>query len=131
MNRGKIKKIFHGHLGKATNNMVELMELKQCLEILVDSNSHNVIIEEDSKLIIRVAKKICNGSSPDKVSKHWKLLQVFHHIYSHLQTLKTVRFVHVKRKANMLVNRVANEGVTNRDRDSRYASNSLPPRKLW
>eukprot|EP00253_Pinus_taeda_P023753 PITA_23753 len=45
--QGKIKKIFHGHLGKATNNMAELMALEKCLEILVDSNSHNVIIEAD------------------------------------------------------------------------------------
>eukprot|EP00253_Pinus_taeda_P015014 PITA_15014 len=71
--QGQIKEIFHGHLGKATNNMEELMALEQCLEISVDSNSHNVIIEADSELIIRVAKNICNGTSPDKVSKHWRL----------------------------------------------------------
>lgn len=76
--QGKIKEIFHGHLGTATNNMVELMALEQCLEILVDSNLDNVIIEVDSELIIRAAKKICNGTSPNKVSKHWKLSQVFH-----------------------------------------------------
>lgn len=111
--------------------MAELMALEQFLEILVDSNSHNVIIEENSELIIRAAKKICNGTSPDKVSNHWKLLQVFHYIYSHLQTLKIFIFVHVKRKANMLADRLANKGVTNRDIDSRYAWDSLPTRKLW
>jgi len=116
--QGQIKKIFHGHLGEATNNMEELMALEQCLEILVDSNSQNVIIEADSELIIRVAKKICDGTSLGKVSKHWKLLQVFHCIYSDLQTLKIVRFVHVKKKANMLANGLVNEGVTKRDRDS-------------
>ena len=31
---GSILFIFHCHLGRATNNMVELMALKQCLEIL-------------------------------------------------------------------------------------------------
>jgi len=70
----QIKEIFHCHLGKATNNMVELITLEQCLEILVDSNSHNVIIEADLELIIRVVKKICNGTSLDKVSKDWRLL---------------------------------------------------------
>jgi len=30
----------------------------------------------------------------------------------------------------MLVDRLANEGVTNRDRDSRHAWESLPTRKL-
>lgn len=76
--------IFHGHLGKATNNMAELMALEQCLEILVNSSSHNVIIEANLELIIKAAKKISNDTSPDKVSKHWKLLQVFYRIYSHL-----------------------------------------------
>lgn len=97
----------------------------------MDSNSHNVIIEAVLELIIRATKKICNGTSPDKVSKHWKLLQVFHRIYSHLQTLKTVRLVHVKRKVNMLVDPLANEGVTNRDRESRYVWDLLPLGKLW
>lgn len=31
----------------------------------------------------------------------------------------------------MLADRLANEGVTNRDRDSRYAWDSLPLGKLW
>ena len=106
------------------------MALKQCLEILVDSNSHNVIIEADSELIIRAAKKICNGTSPDKVLKHWRLSQVFHRIYTHLQTLKTVSFVHVKRKANMLVDRLANEGVINKERDTRHVWELLPLGKL-
>jgi len=68
--QGKIQTIFHGHLGKATNNMVEIMALGKWLEILVNSCSHNVIIEADSKLIIRVAKKISNRTTPDKVLKH-------------------------------------------------------------
>jgi len=71
--RGQINKIFHGHLGKATNNMAELMALERCLEISVDSNSHSVIIEADLELIIRATKKICNVTSPDKVLKHWRL----------------------------------------------------------
>lgn len=50
--------------------MVELMALKQRLEILVDSSSHNVIIEVDLELVVIEAKKISNGTSPDKVSKH-------------------------------------------------------------
>ena len=68
--QGHTKYIFHGHLEKGTNNMVELLALDQCLEILVEANLQNVIIEADSDLIIRVAKKIHNGTLPDKVSKH-------------------------------------------------------------
>jgi len=125
----RIKEIFHGHLGKATNNMAELMALEQCLEIL-NSNSHNVIIEADSELIIREAQKICNGTAPDKVSKRWRLSQVFLCIYTHLQTLKIVHFVHVKRKANMLVDHLENEGVISKDRDTHLVWALIPPSKL-
>ena len=71
---GDIKFIFHSHLGNATNNMVELMALEQCLETLIDSNLHNAIIEADSELVINVDKKICNEMALGKVSKHWRLL---------------------------------------------------------
>jgi len=40
----------------ATNNMVDLMALEQCLEILIESNSPNAIIEVDSKLVINAAE---------------------------------------------------------------------------
>ena len=72
--QGRIKDIFHSHLGTATNNMAELMALEQCLEILMESNLHNAIIGADSKLVINAAKKICNGMTPGKVLKHWRLL---------------------------------------------------------
>ena len=97
--QGQIKKIFDGHLGKETNNMAELMALEQCLEILVDLDSHNVIIEADLELLIRATKKICNGTSPDKVSKHWRLSQVFHRIYSHLQILKKCKLFPCEKKS--------------------------------
>lgn len=44
---GNIKVIFHSHLGKATDNMAELMAMEQCLEILIEHDTHNVIIEAD------------------------------------------------------------------------------------
>ena len=69
-----IKVIFHSHLGKATNNMAELMALEKCLEILIESNLHDTIIEVDSELIINSVKKISNGITPERVSKHWRLL---------------------------------------------------------
>jgi len=72
--QGYIKFIFHSHLGKATNNMVELMALDQCLEMLINSDLHNAIIEADFELIINSFKKIENGTTPEKVSKHWRLL---------------------------------------------------------
>lgn len=43
--QGRIKDIFHNHLGTTTNNMAELMALEQCLEILVESNLHNASLK--------------------------------------------------------------------------------------
>lgn len=50
------------------------MALEQCLETMIESNLHHAIIEADSKLVINVAKKICNGMKPSNVSKHCQLL---------------------------------------------------------
>lgn len=55
--RGSIISIFQGHLGKATNNMMELMAIEQCLEFLKQDNRSNVIIEADSELIINSVKE--------------------------------------------------------------------------
>lgn len=68
--KGCIQIIFHSHLGNSTNNMVELMALEKCLERLIESNLHNAIVEADSELIINSIKKICNGTTPKKLSKH-------------------------------------------------------------
>jgi len=66
--RGCIKDIFYSHPSIATNNKAELMALEQCLEILIEANSHNVIIEVDSKMVIKEVKQLCNRKSPEKVS---------------------------------------------------------------
>ncbi|MFX7090598.1 ribonuclease H family protein, partial [Acinetobacter baumannii] len=49
---GNIQVIFHSYLGKATNNVAELMAMESCLEILLKYNIQNVIIEADSELDI-------------------------------------------------------------------------------
>lgn len=67
---GNIIFIFHSHLGKATNNMDELMALEQCLELLKLKHSSNVIIETNSEITINSIKRISCGTVPKKVSKH-------------------------------------------------------------
>jgi len=109
--KGFIQIIFHSHLGRATNNMAELMAMEHCLEILRVSNLHNTLFEGDSKLIINSIKRNGNGSAPEKVSRHWRLQQVYQRIQSHLQTMRTLSFIHVHRIANRLVDIMANEGV--------------------
>lgn len=100
---GNLKVIFHNHMGRATNNMAELMSMELCLDILIEYNIHNAIIKVDSKLIVNLVKRIGSNTSPDKVSSHWGLLQVYHRIQSQLRILRTLSFVHVRREANSVV----------------------------
>ena len=65
---GNIQVIFHSYLGKATNNMAELMAMESCLEILLKYNIQNVIIDADSELVINLVKRINVGVSPEKIS---------------------------------------------------------------
>lgn len=96
----------------------------------METNLQNVIIEANSDLVIKAVKKIQNGTSRDKVSRHWKLLQVFYRIQSHFCILQTIRFVHVRRKVDILADRLTNEGVTNGDKDSQLPWDLLPEGNL-
>ena len=91
--------------------MVELMAMELCLEILLKYNIQNVIIEANSKLFINSVKRINAGAAPEKISKHWRLLQVYQRIQAHLRMLRTLRLVHVRRESNKVADCLANEGV--------------------
>lgn len=106
------------------------MALEKCLEILMETNLYNSIIEADFELIINLVKKICNGTTLERVSKHWRLLQFYQPIQSHLRTLITFNFVHVRRTANRLVDRLANEGVLCSRNNQRYDGMMMPTGKL-
>jgi len=67
---GRIIFIFHYHLGRATNNMEELMALEQCLEFLTQNHCSNVILEADSEITINFVKRINCGTWSEKVSNH-------------------------------------------------------------
>lgn len=72
--KGDIIFIFYGHLGKATNNMADLMAMEQCFQFLVQENCHNTIIEADSKLVINSVKRISQGTRLEKANKLADLL---------------------------------------------------------
>jgi len=91
--------------------MAKLMALEQYLEILTQNHNPNVIIEADSKITINSVKGISCGSKPEKVSNHWRLIQVYQRIQAHLQGVCTVSFNHVRRNSNKLVDILANQGV--------------------
>ena len=87
--------IFHGHLGKATNNMAEILTMEHRLEFLLQDKQHNVVVEDDSKLIINSPKKISLGMAPETFTKNWRLILIFQRIHNHLQGLCTISFKHV------------------------------------
>ena len=112
---GKIMFIFHCHLGKATKNMAELMALEQCLELLKLNHSSNFLIKVDSEISINAVRKISFGTAPKKVSQQWRLIQGYQRIQKLLQSLQTISFNHVQRKANKLADLLTNLGVINPD----------------
>jgi len=112
---GRIILIFHSHLSKATNNMAELMAMEQGLEILIKNRRSNVIIEADSEITINSVKRINCGSKPEKVSNHWRLIQVYQRIQAHLKGLGSVSFNQVRINANKLADILVNQGVNNED----------------
>lgn len=68
---GNIQVIFYSYLGKATNNMTELMVMELCLETLLRHNIQNFFIEDDSELVINSVKRINIGVTPKRISGHW------------------------------------------------------------
>jgi hypothetical protein len=56
-------------------------------------------------------KRLQNGTRVGKVQRHWRLALSLQKIQEHLKTLNTVELRWVRRSANGLADRLANEGV--------------------
>jgi len=110
--------------------MAELMALEKFLEILILHRSTNVIIEANSEITINSVKRISCGTKPEKVSNHWRLIQVYQRIQAHLQGLHTVSFSHVHQNANKLADILANQGVNNADRGMEKKSEEMSQNRL-
>lgn len=95
--------------------MAGLMAMEHYLELLVQSNRHNVMIEAYSELIINLVKKISWETKLEKASRNWRLIQVFQWIHNHLQSLRTFSFKHVRIKATKLADLLANQGVISKE----------------
>ena len=68
-------------------------------------------MEGDSTLVINMTKRLQNDTRVGKVQRHWPLTHSLHKIQEHLKTLNTVELRWVRRSTNVLVDRLANEGV--------------------
>lgn len=127
---GNIIFIFHYHLGRATNNMAEVMAPEQCREFLSQSHCSNIIVEADSEITINAVERISGGSRPERVSNHSKLFQGYQKIQLHLQGLRTISFNHVRRNANKLADLLANQGVSSAEGGMVKKWLEIPPSHL-
>lgn len=109
--RGEILHIFYKVLGEATNNEAEFTALEQGFHILIRLGKGSVFVEGDSLLAITAIRRMQNGTRPEKVTKHWRLAMVTVHIVKHLSSLSKIVLQVVRRKANALVDSLANHTV--------------------
>ena len=66
--QGRVIFIFLGTIGRDTNNSAELEWMLQGLNCLVRSNSFLVIIEEDSNIMVQMARRLAYGQVSGQVS---------------------------------------------------------------
>ena len=70
-----------------------------------------IILEGDSQLILQMTTKLLHGKPMNKVVDNWRMAHSLEHLRELLCGHSEVHTHHVKRKANRLVNLLANHGV--------------------
>lgn len=113
---GEIIHIYSRTLDEGTNNEMEFAALEHGLRILKNMQNCNAVVEDDSTLVISVAKKIDGGTKASKASKHWRLAKVMENIAQLISGMKGLVFRAVRRKANSLADHLENYGIDNQDR---------------
>jgi ribonuclease HI len=111
-NGGTIIRIYTRNMGNSTKNADEFGALERGLKILSRERMTNTIVEGDSTLVINTKKRLQNGTRVGKVQRHWRLEHSLYKIQEHLRTLNTMELCMVRRLANELTDRLANEGVS-------------------
>jgi len=81
------------------------------IQLTLDHDLTCLIIEGDSKVIIELASKIINGRNLEKITPRWRLLGPLHSLQSLLRPSLTLIISPMRRDANRVADRLANEGV--------------------
>jgi len=103
--------IYHGSIGRDTNNAAELESLWQGLCIAKSKNLLPLEVEWDSQILIEVAIRIQLGSSVAKIASNWRLLSRLEQIEEWLKTPCSITFRHIWRTTNKVADRLANQGA--------------------
>lgn len=105
--------IYYGSLGKDTNNVAEMEGLWQGICIAEQLQFFPLEVEGDSLILINAAKNIQAGTAADKVATSWRLLSKMEDLAAKLTNPHSLSFQHVRRTANKVADRLANQGVSN------------------
>ena len=103
--------IHHGSIGRDPNNAAELEGLWTGLSIAENQNFFPLDIEGDSQILIEATIIIQSGTSAAKIASSWRLLGRLEQIEDWLKTPRSINFRHVRRTANKVADRLANQGV--------------------
>ena len=109
--QGEIIQLYTINLGHSTNNAAELSAMVNGLNIAIYNGFQKIILEGDSSLVITICRKIMNDTLPCKVSQILHLSAIIEELLTTLRSIEVLLPSHIRRKANKVVDHLANVGV--------------------
>ena len=100
--------LYQGYIGMNSNNVEELRGLLEGLTIAIQHGWLPLILEGDSQVILQMSSKLLHDKSISKVADNLKMTHSLELLRTLLQRHSKVQIHHVRRKANKLVDLVAN-----------------------
>ena len=102
------------------------MGLTRGLQLAIENNFTKLIVEGDSQIIINLLRRILKGANPERISPSWRLLHGMQIISDSLRPNVTLIPAHVRRKANLVADDLANMGI-NRGEPGFICNSDLEP----
>ena len=103
-----------GYIGENSNNVAMLNGILVGLDMAAKHGWLPIILDGYSQVIFQMAIKLLHGKPVSKVAKNWKMAHNLDQLRERLWAHSKVQIHHVKRKANRLVELLANYGVSER-----------------
>ena len=103
--------IYYGYLGMDSNNVAELEGLWHGICIAEKENLFPLEVEGDSQILIEAAIRIQSSTPATKIALSWHLLSRMEQIEAWLRVPRTITFKYIRRSANKVADRLANQGV--------------------
>lgn len=104
--------LLYGSIGKDTNNAIEMEGLWAGICIAEQKHFFPLEVEGDSLILIAATKRIQAGTPVVKVASSWRLLSRLESLEEKLKNPPSIAFQHVRRTANQVADRLANQGAS-------------------